>query len=113
IDLAGHPRQELVLLSARLEPSLPLDMVLRAALADLAPGRQHVVRDLERRPVPAERLPRCRDLLGPQRRAVGRCRALLVGRAIADDRLAPDETRTRVGDRLAQRLADLAGVEPV
>ena len=44
---------------------------------------------------------------------MGRGGALLVGRAIADDRLAADQRRPRVGHRLVDRLRHLAAVHPV
>src|SRR5207302_9411706 len=77
-----------------------------AAPADLAPAGEDRLGDLERRVGPAE-LFACRcDLVLAERRAVRGRRALLVGRAVADDRLAGDQRRL-VGD--LARLADGAG----
>ena len=63
------------------------------ALADLAPGGQDVLGNLEGRMGPAQRRAGALDLLSAQRRAVGGSAALLLRRAIADDGLAGDQRR--------------------
>ena len=78
-----------------------------------APGGQHIVRDFERRQVPAKLDPRRGNLVRAERGAMGRGSALLVGRAKADDRLAANEARPRVGERFLDRAVDGAGIEPI
>ena len=53
------------------------------------------------------------DLVLAKRRAMGGGCALLVGRTKANDRLAADEARSRVGKRFHDRTADVAAVEAV
>ena len=69
----------------------------RAAPAHCAGRPQAIVADrrrhFERRRVPAELLPRARDFVGAERRAVALLRAGLGGRAVADDGAASDERR--------------------
>ena len=88
-------------------------MLDRAALAGGAPGGEHVVGNGELLGFEPELLARCLDLVLAERRTVGRRRALLVGRAKADDRPAADQARPRIGDRFLDRAAHVAGVEPV
>jgi len=113
VDLAGDAREEFIFFRARFEPPLPFGARKSATPADLAPRGQHVVGDGELLTLQPKLLARRFDFLPAERGAVGRGGALLVGRAVADDRPAADQARPLVGDRLFQCAADLAGVEPV
>ena len=113
LTLPFEPGQELVLAAALLQPLLPLRMLDRAALARRAPGGEHVVGNGEFVGLESELLARRLDLVLAERGTVGRGGPLLVGRAEADDRLAADQARARVGRRFLDRAADVVGVEAV
>ncbi len=70
-------------------------------------------RDFEGRRGPAQRRAGRRDFVRTQRRAVDRVRALLVGRALADHRLAGDQRRTAVSQCGAYGAADGRRIVPV
>ena len=96
------------------EALLPGVAALGSLAADGAPAFEQVVGDDEGLGGPAEGLARGGDLLGAQRRAVGLFGALLLRRAVADDRLHVDQRRAlRLGPGLLQRLVDLVGHQAV
>src|SRR4030095_1640987 len=72
-----------------------------------------IVGDFERRKVPAKLLASGGDLLRSQGRAVRGGSALLVGCAIANDRLAADQRRPRIGNSLVDHLGNLGRIQPV
>jgi len=111
--LTVDPRQELVLLAAPLQAILPLRMVNRAALSRRAPGGQNVVGDFERGLIPAELDAGRGHFVSAKCGAVGCRRPLLVGSAEADDRLAADQARPRVGERFLDRAIHVVCVETV
>src|SRR6202012_155410 len=90
----------------------PLGMGAGALLADGAPGLQHVVGNLERAVIPAQRLLGAGKLFGTERLAMGLVGAGLVRRAVADGGLAGDHRGTvgglRLGDGGSNRLLVLA-----
>src|SRR5690242_10026875 len=103
--------EELVLARTLLQPLLPQRMLDRALLADRSPRGEHVVGNREFLVVEPEFLAGGLDLFLAERRAMRRRRALLVRSAIADDRLAADQARPRVGERFLDGAVDVVGVE--
>ncbi len=117
-QLAADPPIELVALGMGREAPAPFVMGGRAAGAEAAPGGEHPLRYDEGLVGPAEPLAGAGDLLGSQRRAMGRGGAGLGRRAIADHRPAGDQAgavrdlrpRQRVGDRLRGMAVDALGI---
>src|SRR5690606_13010536 len=116
--IAAHAALELgrelrVLGSIALEARLPLGLRGLAARRRIPRGLD-LVRNHERRVLPAERLARRGDLFGAERRAVRRRGALLRRRAPADRRLAADQRRAlALRARGLDRGLDGLGVVPV
>ena len=100
---AGHQGAERGALRAGGQPLRPAPAHCPAPGRDLAPGGGDLGRDDEGRLGPAQFLPGRRDLVRAQGRAMHRRRALLVGCALADQRLAGDQRGARIdpgrGDR--------------
>src|SRR5690554_4870961 len=96
-----------------LEARLPFGLRGLAARRRIPRGLD-LVRDHERRVLPAERLARRRDLFRAERGAVRGGGALLVRRAPADRRLAADQRRAlALGARRVDRGLDRFGIVPV
>src|SRR3546814_1119800 len=77
------------------------------------PGRRDIGGDDKGFGGPAKLGARRRNLVGAERRSVGRRRALLVRRAKADDHPARDQRGPVVGERGVDRAADIGGIVPV
>jgi hypothetical protein len=94
-QISGHAALELrpELRIGRIQPALPVAAFAAAAQADDAPGIADVGGNIERRVLPAEFAPGRGHFVGAKRRAMSPGTALLVGRAVADDRSAGDEAR--------------------
>src|SRR3546814_11255488 len=88
-------------------------MLICAAAASLAPGVDHVAGEVERVMLPGKLVPRGSHLVMAERGAMRRRRALLIGGAIADDRVAIDQRRARIGQRLVDRAANVGEVVTV
>src|SRR3546814_1694764 len=63
--------------------------------------------------LPGKLVPRGSHLVMAERGAMRRRRALLIGGAIADDRVAIDQRRARIGQRLVDRAANVGEVVTV
>ena len=111
--MARHPRLELLAFAARRKPLHPGGPNRTATRTRGSPRFGDIVRHCKFRRGQAKLLARRLDLGLAERRAMRRRRALLVGRAIADDRLTANKRWPLVGHRLVDCLADLAGVEPI
>src|SRR5690606_16341406 len=117
-EIAAHAALEL---GRELGMSGPIALEARLpfGLRGLATRRRiprglDLVRDHERRVLPAERLARRRDLFRAERGAVRGGGALLVRRAPADRRLAADQRRAlALGARRVDRGVDRFGIVPV
>src|SRR5512146_581599 len=105
--------EKLILLRALLQSLLPKRMFDRALLANRSPRGEHVVGNGEFLVLEAEFLAGRRDLVLAKRRAMRRCRALLVRSAIADDRLAADQARPWISKRFLDGAVHVVGIEPV
>ena len=98
-----------------IKTAAPIGVGAGALLADIAPGGQHVVGDLERAVIPAQRLLPAQEFVGAERLAMGFRGARFGRRAEADGGLAGDQRRAvgrlRLRDRGRDRLLVVA-VDP-
>src|ERR1044072_4644412 len=90
-EFPRHTPLELGALAAGAETLVPGSMRMRTARTETAPLRQHIGGQLEGRQIPAQDGARRSYFIGAERSAMHIMAALLVGRALADDRAAGDE----------------------
>ncbi len=110
---AGHAAEEFALAPAGVEPPAPGAMIASASPPRFPPGLGDVVGEFERPMIPAQFLARRGDFVGAERGTMGGGGALLVGRALADDRPAGDQRRPRIGQRGVDGAADVGPVVAV
>ena len=112
-EIASHAAQELVPIAMLLEPVAPIGAGLHAAIRAAAPVRHDVIGNFERGRFPAEHFAGSGDFVIAQRRAMRRAGTLLVGRSLADHRLARDQRGTVVGNRFVDGAPDIVEIMPV
>ena len=112
-QIARHPPLKLALLRRCGEPPGPRAVRRPAGFARAVPIGEDIGRDHERLCRPAQRFARRSHFRCAQSRAVGGAGALLVGRALANDRAAGDERGARVSLRLGQRTLDIGEIVAV